>query len=44
MTVVVAKVPRQAVEVGQLPRNAGGKVVKAQLNPGAGADDQWSGR
>jgi acyl-CoA synthetase (AMP-forming)/AMP-acid ligase II len=38
------KVPRRVEVVGELPRNAGGKVVKSRLTAGAGPDDGRTGR
>jgi acyl-CoA synthetase (AMP-forming)/AMP-acid ligase II len=38
------KVPRQVVEVDELPRNAGGKVVKSQLTSSVGSVDDRSNR
>jgi len=38
------KVPRQVVVVDELPRNAGGKVIKSELILGAGPGGERSGR
>ncbi len=38
------KVPRRVVVVGELPRNASGKVVKSRLTAGVGPGDGGAGR
>ena len=37
------KVPRRVEVVGELPRNAGGKVVKSRLTAGAGPGGERAG-